>query len=484
MTLSPQLSASKQGLAALRLRMGDGSQPLGFLVSAGSQADKESLLPAIRKLAGLSGVQIYATAGTSRFLRANGVPNQEVFRISDDQQPSFASVITDEKIGMIINILTGDREYDSEKSDAAHIRRMAAERLIYLVTEVEQAITTIDTLLEPVKVGRNCNGDKTVNLWTSLASRIDEKGGFYNGHAHGDKAYTITLENFELGHSQMRQKWQLMGDIKRGPLYSSIGLEQRLRRCAESMLVQGVHTYRTFVDADTTIRLNGVHAALKIRDEYKGRLKIEVGLQPLEGLIKNEEAGRYFLEAAELGVDFIGALPSRDEERSDEHLDLVMSLAKRLGIGVDAHVDQANDPTEDESEQLARFTIKHGMQGRVTAVHSISLAAKPKEERRRIIALMKEAGLRVVVCPSAALSMEQLDHHQVPTHNSIAPVKELLDGGIPIALGTDNVEDIFMPLSTGEMMRELWMLAEAVRLYDPEILSDIACGKLFSDRVH
>ena len=57
-----------------------------------------------------------------------------------------------------------------------------------------------------------------------------------------------------------------------------------------------------------------------------------------------------------------------------------MRIAKDQGKRLDVHVDQENNPFESETELLALKTIEHGLEGRVSAVHAISVAAKPKED--------------------------------------------------------------------------------------------------------
>ena len=42
------------------------------------------------------------------------------------------------------------------------------------------------------------------------------------------------------------------------------------------------------------------------------------------------------------------------------------------------------------------------------------------------------------------ISMTQHSEYEAPIHNSIAPLNILLNEGVNIGLGVDNVEDIFM----------------------------------------
>ena len=175
-------------------------------------------------------------------------------------------------------------------------------------------------------------------------------------------------------------------------------------------------------------------------------------------------------------ADVIGGLPSRDRPTPEKHLDFILKLGRDLGKPVDVHVDQENNPDEDECELLALKTIEHGMEGRVRAVHALSLAAKFDREQDRVIKRMKDAGLSVIVCPSAALSMKPLPK-AAPLHNSIAPVARLLEHGIDVSLGIDNIADLFMPLVDGDMWFECRALMETCRLYDLEAVAKLACNK-------
>ena len=57
--------------------------------------------------------------------------------------------------------------------------------------------------------------------------------------------------------------------------------------------------------------------------------------------------------------------------------------------------------------------------------------------------------------------------------NSIAPVKHLIDNGVKVGLGIDNISDLFMPLVDGDLWFESRLLMEASRIYDFKLISDI-----------
>ena len=143
---------------------------------------------------------------------------------------------------------------------------------------------------------------------------------------------------------------------------------------------------------------------------------------------------------------------------------------------MDVHIDQENNPLENETELLAEKTIEHGMQGRVFGVHAISLSAKEDREQDRIIEKVREADMGIIICPSAALSMKQLPM-TAPLHNSIAPYVKLREAGVRTYLGVDNVHDLFMPMVDGDMWTEARMLMESCRFYDIDAVAEWACQK-------
>lgn len=442
------------------------------LISAGKPSDKEKMLPAIKKLKKLS-INIYSTKGTSRFLNDHGVPNQEIYKITEKKEPNIKSFLDQDRFDLVINVLTGYHDYD-EASDSQLIRTLSIENGIPLITDVNVAIMTIEQMVVKQKKGvyKYKIADKTEpwNLKLEFFQLVDKLGGFACYHAHLDKSYLITMENLKLSQMDMQKKWEIYRYLKES--YTHEDLVERMVRGVEIMIKQGVTSLRTHVDADSTVKLLPIRAAKEVREMYSGRITIEIGVQPLQGIL-DKESKKYYEKAAE-EADVLGGLPSRDRPRPEKHLDYILNLARDMGKPVDVHIDQENNPYESESELLALKTMEHGMEGKVFGVHAISLSAKPPIEQDRIIRLIKEAGISVIICPSAAISMKP---HEIsaPLHNSIAPFLRLLNAKVPVFLGADNIHDIFMPVSDGDMWFECRLLMEACRMYDIEKVAEIAC---------
>lgn len=309
------------------------------------------------------------------------------------------------------------------------------------------------------------------DLTSQLKEEIRQRGGFVNTHGHFDKAFYIDREKALVGHTlTMEEKWLQADDIKRSD--SPEQVEQRVRWALEKLVEQGIQHTISFVDAYSPVGHKAVDAALKVREEFKDKIGVRYATQPLDGLLTKE--GRDLYEEITAKADIAGGLPSFDRPKIGENLDVMFSIAKNLDKPVHCHIDQLNDPDERDTEILIEKTIEHGYQGRVTAIHAISISAQPKKYRTEIYKKIADAGISVSVSPAAALSMVQVDQKTSNVHNSIANVPEMLEAGILVGLGVDNVHDYYLPFVDTDMWVELRILMEACRFYDMNALADIA----------
>ena len=69
----------------------------------------------------------------------------------------------------------------------------------------------------------------------------------------------------------------------------------------------------------------------------------------------------------------------------------------------------------------------------------------------------------------------------VPMHNSITRVLELLLADIPVRIGTDNVEDFFLPAGNLDLYNEVCYAANALRFYNFTTWAKIATGNRLNE---
>jgi carbamoyl-phosphate synthase large subunit len=113
------------------------------LLSIGSEADKVRFLPSARQLRDL-GYTLYATRGTSKFLRGHGVPHTRLYKIRERRQPSLLDFITPDRLDLILNVPLGlDR---AELTDGYIIRRRAIDYGVPLITNLQLAELLVKSL--------------------------------------------------------------------------------------------------------------------------------------------------------------------------------------------------------------------------------------------------------------------------------------------------------------------------------------------------
>lgn len=313
-------------------------------------------------------------------------------------------------------------------------------------------------------------------LWDPLAQlkqKILGAGGFVNAHAHFDRAYSVSLDDFSASRieSHLHEKWKLVDDYKASSSVDSY--LTHIWAALQDQHSQGVRTCLSFIDVDPVSGNRALQAALQAKKRAAEELHMRflIACQTLKGVV-NPECRQVFEENLE-HVDLIGGLPGADAGREEEHLDILLAAAKRTGKRAHIHVDQLNLASEKETELLCRKVMEHGVEGQVTAVHGISIASHPKEYRDEVYRMARDAGLSFVACPSAWIDHRRSEELQ-PVHNAVTPVDEMIPAGLTVAIGTDNIADVYKPYSNGDMMVELRFILEACHFYDEDALLRMA----------
>jgi len=311
----------------------------------------------------------------------------------------------------------------------------------------------------------------TWNFKKLIVDEIRKNGGWVNAHVHADRAFTINPDKLDIYEKySLEEKWDLVDEVKINATEEDY--YKRISQAIELMISQGVTAVGSFIDIDPICEDRAIKAAIKARENYKHQITIKYINQTLKGVIE-PEARKWFDIGSEY-VDIIGGLPRRDERDfglGAKHIDILMETAKKLNKTVHVHVDQFNIAGDRETELLCYKTIEHNMQGKVVAIHGISIAAEPKPYREYLYHLMKKAKLMVISCPTAWIDSKRSES-TTPFHNSLTPIDELIPAGIPIALGTDNIADYMVPFCDGDMWGELRLLTTGTRFIRPLLNED------------
>ncbi|MCQ5375905.1 MAG: carbamoyl-phosphate synthase large subunit [Methanomassiliicoccales archaeon] len=107
-----------------------------------SDKDKEAVLPIAKELLQM-GFTIYATKGTSTFLRNHGIQTTTVYRISENIAPDALGLMRKGEINLIINTPT---ESSGARRDGYMMRRLAVELEIPFITTIQAARATVGAI--------------------------------------------------------------------------------------------------------------------------------------------------------------------------------------------------------------------------------------------------------------------------------------------------------------------------------------------------
>ena len=337
-----------------------------------------------------------------------------------------------------------------------------------------------------------------------LRKAVKNLGGWHNAHAHVDRSFVMEsryvdhadMDPWDIATYPLEAKQHTTGALHEGLAYSRESLRERITRALETSIEHGTRRFDSFIDTTADcIKLDALEVALELKQTYKEKIDFRVGAYPIFGF-KDDQPERWniFREGAKV-ADFIGTLPERDSRPTHigfkEHFRRVLNLANELGYKeVHMHVDQSNYPHENGTETLIEAVrwLRPDASGRIQrrmptvwAVHALSISSYSEDRFKRVVEGLYETNIGVIVCPSATLSNKQNRNIMVPMHNSITRVLELLLADIPVRIGTDNVEDFFLPAGSLDLYNEIGYAANALRFYNFTTWAKIATSERLNE---
>lgn len=289
---------------------------------------------------------------------------------------------------------------------------------------------------------------------------------FVDAHTHLDRALTASQE----GAGSLAEA--IEDFQRRSRKMDKNDFIDRGRRVLKMALRHGTATMRTHITVSEALGLRGVEAVLELKEEFAGRVDLQVFAMagelepaptpPLKELLE---------EALRLGVDGLGGAPHL-AERMQEWVDYIFDLAGRYNVLIDFHVDETDAPSVASLEYIAAKTIQNGFQGRVVAGHCCGLAAVDEDKAIRTIAAVKEAGISVITLPSCDLYlMGRRDKGLV--RRGVTRVRELQAAGVNVAYASGNIRDAFRPFGNANMLEEALITAQVLQMGTPLELKNV-----------
>ncbi|MGI5128295.1 amidohydrolase family protein [Pseudonocardia sp. CA-107938] len=290
-------------------------------------------------------------------------------------------------------------------------------------------------------------------------------------HAHLDKALSAARLGPTRDNDLMSAIEQWCGHR---PLVDAADVYARGSAALARYAARGITAVRTHVDLPTEgDPFRGVDALVALREEVRDRITLQVCL-----LYSNDTPDDVLFAAAARGVDVIGGCPHIAPDPKRE-ITRALDVAERHGLPVDLHCDEQTSLPADDDDldvvQLARQVLDRGHSTPVTASHAVRLGMLPPDRLAPVVELLARARIGVVTLPITNLYLMGRDFdHAMP--RGLTAVRALLDGGVTVAAGGDNLRDPFNPAGRADPFETTSLLMTAAHLRGDEALHAVTAA--------
>lgn len=272
---------------------------------------------------------------------------------------------------------------------------------------------------------------------------------FIDAHVHLDAVLTVGQPRYNQSGTLL-EGIQIWGERK--PSLTREDVKRRVREEIQWEVAQGTLFIRSHVDVCDP-NLTALRALLEVREEVRDICEVQLVAFPQDGILSFPNGRELMRQALELGCDVVGGIPhhewTRDMGVEDVHY--VFELAKEFNRDIDCHCDETDDPLSRFTEVMAADTLAQGWQGRVTASHCTAMGSYDNAYAFKLIGLLARAQMHVIANPFDNVVLQgRFDTY--PKRRGITRVKELLAGGVNVALGHDSIMDPWFPLGRGDML--------------------------------
>jgi cytosine deaminase len=166
-------------------------------------------------------------------------------------------------------------------------------------------------------------------------------------------------------------------------------------------------------------------------------------------------------QAMQLNPDVVGGIAfiEKGTAAQQAHVNMCFDLARQYDKDVHFVADDVADPNCRTLEMIARATIANGWYGRVACTQCAALSFYPDDYAAQVIALVKQAGITIYSNSHVSLIATEFDTQKYPWTRNTTRLRQLLEAGVPIVCGQDDIDNWFYPFGRNDMLEVAQFMA-------------------------
>ncbi|MGM7719890.1 amidohydrolase [Metabacillus sp. Hm71] len=311
-------------------------------------------------------------------------------------------------------------------------------------------------LIKDGKIKKMVSSNETI---TDNLPKKDVKGllvlpSFIENHCHldktllGDRWRSVTPVNSIFERLEIEKK--VLPSLE-------TSTQERAEKLIDNYLKSGVTHLRTHVDIYPEVGLKNLEEVQKALQTFEGKLSYEIVAFPQHGLLRSKTK-ELVREALRQGASLVGGVdPATVDGDIEASLQVMVELAVEGNAGIDLHLHDADHLGIFTMKRLAQLTKEAGLQGKVAISHAFGLGDIPPSQAEEMAEQLADAGITIIT--------------SVPLDRKFPPVGLLHRKGASVAVGCDNIFDVWSPFGNGDVLERAGRLAEVSRWIDERSLA-------------
>ncbi|KAF2001918.1 cytosine deaminase protein-like protein [Amniculicola lignicola CBS 123094] len=320
--------------------------------------------------------------------------------------------------------------------------------------------TLWDLAIEDGKIATISSHDEDPASYDSLPGILEGCGrlvapSLCHAHIHLDKCFLLQNDKYsdlQIEKGDFQEAMDITAEAK--SRFDDHDLMSRGRQLIEESIHYGVTAMRAFVEVDAGVQFKCLDAGMKLKEEFKQRVDIQICAFAQLPLFSGEGGGKQIRSlmstaAHQHGVDVVGSTPyvEDDEAASKKNVSWLIDLAITADKYIDWHLDYFLELDKKPLiwsvlEILKEKTWMEKSGKQITLGHCTRLTRFQEEEWRQLKDSIGNLPIAFVGLPTSDLFMMRTKEGLRGT----LPVMELIDEySLEAAIAVNNVGNAFTP---------------------------------------